>query len=248
VGDWLLLLPPPSLPPSPLLRVRVMLTRSGPLIDTRDHGLFFLSYTISSRLLSVASDEPIELVVGDHSISEGVDAAVCTLGVGEEAVFSMSHHFAYGEAGLDERKHVIYNSVPPRETVLVTIKLVSFEDPLLQTSQPKNSGAVVDVQACKDGGNRMVAAGRFPSAVSLYERALAAVAPALSNAKAAQAGRSSSVFSGSSGADLDMAITCLSNLALCHLKLGMLEAAVDDCNTVLELPELAGRHVKVSGS
>jgi hypothetical protein len=179
---------------------------------------------------------------------------VCTLSVGEEAEFTMSHHFAYGDAGLDERKHVIYNSVPPREAVHVTIKLVSFEDPLIETPPPQSQGsrtgaaAAVDAQACKDGGNRMVSAGRFPTAVSLYERASAAVAPVLSNAKAAKAGSGSSTFSGSSGADLDLAITCLSNLALCHLKLGMLEATVDDCNTVLELPELAGRHVKVSGA
>ncbi|GAB5368880.1 hypothetical protein AAMO2058_001357500 [Amorphochlora amoebiformis] len=77
----------------------------------------------SGRELGVSEgDDPVEFVVGNGNVVEGLDEGILTMQQGERAIFYISPELAFGQEGK-------YPDIPENQSVVYDVELMGWRDP-----------------------------------------------------------------------------------------------------------------------
>lgn len=97
--------------------------------------IVYKGYLMDGRVFDQnTSDDPLEVTVGEGSVIEGWELGLLKLHEGEKARFVIPYQLAYGEAG--EFTDGGYRVVPPYETLLFDIEVISVEAGSGDSSDP----------------------------------------------------------------------------------------------------------------
>lgn len=148
---------------------------------------------------------------------EGLERAVMEMKKGETALVTIPAEFAFGAAGGKGGK------VPGGATVQYTLTVKSFEKEKESWDLHGDAEKLGFAEEKKNEANALVAGGKHKRAVRVYARGLKAVE-----------------YDSSMADDIKKKVKALkatihSNTALCHLKLGDMQAAAQSSKKALEL-------------
>jgi peptidylprolyl isomerase len=174
---------------------------------------------------SVDRGKPFTFTIGQGQVIKGWDEGFASMKVGEKALLVIRSDYGYGDTGSPPK-------IPSKATLHFEVELLGFKEKLKEKWQMTREERIEMANKLKTQGTDYFQKKAFEQAVEKYEDAA-----------------SYAVDEGVSGNDIPeeeraLLISCLSNAAMCHIKLNEWPEAILSCNKVLEISSEATTNVK----
>ena len=157
-------------------------------------------------------EEKLNFILDDREVIQAFDLCVALMELGEKAIIYTDSKYAYGPFGCNETIPI----VPKNCNITYMVELISVkEGPNKETMPDQARIDIADKKRLR--GNNLYAIGDYGSAIDSYKRAL----------KFLEGSASEEV--------IEMKVKCHNNLSASQIKVNAYQAALQSCNTVLNL-------------
>lgn len=157
-------------------------------------------------------EEKLNFILDDREVIQAFDLCVALMELGEKATIYTDSKYAFGPFGCNETIPII----PKNCNITYTVELISVkEGPNKETMSDQARIDIGDKKRLR--GNSLYAIGDYGSAIDSYKRAL-------------------KFLDGSASEEvIEMKVKCQNNLSAAQIKVNAYQAALQSCNTVLNL-------------
>jgi len=164
---------------------------------------------------SVDRGKPFTFTIGQGQVIRGWDEGFASMFVGEKATLTIRSDYGYGKNGSPPK-------IPADATLYFDVELLGFKEKEKERFELTDEERREKATKMKDEGTAAFRKKMFDEAARLYADAAAFV------------------FEDEKGEhvpddDKPLYTSCLSNAAMCYVKLSQWSEAIDACNTILEI-------------
>ena len=175
---------------------------------------------------SVDRGKPFQFMLGKGQVIKGWDDGFASMKVGEKAILDITPEYGYGASGSPPK-------IPPNADLEFEVELLGFHEKEKEKWEMTNEERLEKAKRLKTDGTSLFQQSQFAQAVQKYEQAADyAVEEGLSGNDIAED-------------DRPLFVSCLSNAAMCYVKLKKWPEATHACNRILEMDSEAKTNVKV---
>lgn len=165
---------------------------------------------------SVDRGKPFQFTIGKGQVIKGWDEGFASMKIGEKALLEISPDYGYGKSGSPPK-------IPGNSTLHFDVELLGFKEKLKEKWEMTPAERIEMANRLKMEGTEFFKKQNYKEAVEKYDDAAGFV-----------------VDEGDSGNDvptddLPLYVSCLSNSAMCHLKLKQWSDAIRACSSVLAI-------------
>lgn len=167
---------------------------------------------------SLDRNKPFRFTLGAGEVISGWDIGFATMKVGEKAYLEIAPDYAYGDMGSPP-------TIPAKATLVFEVELLDFVEKQREKWQLTKDERLEIANKQKKEGTEFFTAGKHSDAALKYHDAAGyAVAEGITGNDIPEDERA-------------LFVSCLSNAAMCHLKLSEWTDTVHACNKVLEIDD-----------
>ena len=206
IGEWVDILG------NGLLKKKVMIEGKGEESRPKPGNEVTLMVNGTLENGALLQGEKLNFILDDREVIQAFDLCVALMELGEKAIIYTDSKYAYGPFGCNETIPI----VPKNCNITYMVELVSVkEGPNKETMSDQARIDIADKKRLR--GNSLYAIGDYGSAIDSYKRAL----------KFLEGSASEEV--------IEMKVKCHNNLSASQIKVNAYQAALQSCNTVLNL-------------